>query len=65
MTGAARIVRFPPRRSAAVLFARSEPATAGSQLQRAHGWLCGSLHEARAVAHWLADNLGLPVREAS
>jgi hypothetical protein len=31
----------------------------------AHGWLCGSLNEARAVARWLSHNLGgLPVREA-
>jgi hypothetical protein len=28
-----------------------------------HGWLFGSLAEARAEAHWLARNLGLPVRE--
>ena len=31
----------------------------------AHGWLCGSLSEARAMARWLSHNLGLPVRHLS
>jgi hypothetical protein len=54
------VIRFPPRH--AVLICREQNggwlAIAG-----AHGWLFGSLAEARAEAHWLARNLGLPVRE--
>jgi hypothetical protein len=56
------VIRFSPRRSAAVVICAER---AGDAIAGAHGWLCGSLNEARAVARWLADNLGLPVREAS
>jgi hypothetical protein len=30
-----------------------------------HGWLFGSVIEARAEARWLACNLGLPTREVA
>ena len=63
MTGAARIVRFPPRRSAAVFICAERAGDGWLAIAGPHGWLCGSLHEARAVAHWIADNLGFTVRE--
>jgi hypothetical protein len=55
------VVRFPPRRSAAVwLF----PAREGGWLVlvRGHGWRFGCRHQAQAEAMWLAINLSLPVR---
>jgi hypothetical protein len=54
------VIRFPPRR--AVLICR-EHNGGWLTIVGAHGWLFGSLAEARAEAHWLARNLGLPVRE--
>jgi hypothetical protein len=32
-------------------------------LARAHGWLFGSLTDARAEARWLARNLDFPIHE--
>jgi hypothetical protein len=57
------IVHFPQRcRFNAIWIVSVEAWTviAGS-----HGWVFGSLDEARAEARWLSRNLGLPVREAA
>jgi hypothetical protein len=60
---AATVVRSPLRRSAAVLVVRERDGDGWYALARGHGWLFGSLDEARDEAHWLSRNLGLPVRE--
>ena len=59
----AAVIRFPPRRSAAVFICAERAGDGWLAIAGAHGWLCGSLHEARAAARWLSHNLGLPVRE--
>jgi hypothetical protein len=60
------IVPFPARARFAAVFICAERSGDGwLAIAGAHGWLCGSLAEARAVARWLSDNLKLPVREAS
>jgi hypothetical protein len=59
------VVRFPPRRSAAVIICKERDGDGWMVIAGAPGWLCGSLTQARAEARWLSDNLGLPVREAS
>ena len=62
----AAVVRFPPRHSAAVFICSERAGDGWLAIAGAHGWLCGSLSEARAVARWLSGNLGgLPVREVS
>jgi hypothetical protein len=63
MTGA--VLRFPPRRSVAIVICAERAGDGWYAIAGPHGWLCGSLNEARAVAGWLADNLRLPVHEAS
>jgi hypothetical protein len=55
------VMRFPPRRRVAVFILRD--ADGWLAIAGAHGWLFGSLEEARSEARWLARNLGLPVRE--
>jgi hypothetical protein len=57
------IIRFPPRRMCAVIICREREVGGWLVIARAHGWLFGSLADARAEARWLADNLGLPIRE--
>jgi hypothetical protein len=55
------IIRFPPRRSAAVWILNDEGAwlvLAGS-----NGWLHGDRSAAFEDAQWLARNLQLPIRE--
>ena len=61
----ARVLRFPARRMAVVLVCQERAGDGWLAIAGAHGWLCGSIDEARAVAGWLSHNLGLPVREAS
>ena len=61
----AGVVRFPARRMAAVFICEERAGDGWLAIAGAHGWLCGSLSEARAVARWLSHNLGLPVREVS
>jgi hypothetical protein len=56
-----KLARFPLRAVAAVLVCRSSDGWLA--LVGDHGWLCGSLGEARVEARWLARNTGLPVRE--
>jgi hypothetical protein len=60
----ARIIRFPARVAAAVFICEERAGDGRLAIAGSHGWLCGSLNEARAVARWLSRNLGLPVREA-
>ena len=59
------VVRFPPRRITAILVCTEWNGDGRLAIAGAHGWLCGSLNEARAVARWLSRNFGLPIREAS
>ena len=56
------VVRFPARCAAAVWLLQASEG-GWLVLARAHGWLFGSLVEARSAARWLSRNLGLPIRE--
>jgi hypothetical protein len=56
------IIRFPLRLLAAILVMRA-PGGGWLVLAGSHGWLCGSIDEARSEANWLAHNLGSPIRE--
>jgi hypothetical protein len=60
-----RIIRFPPRRSAAVWLVRAREGGGWLVLARGHGWLFGSRSAALEDAQWLAANLGFPIREAA
>jgi hypothetical protein len=60
----AAIFRFPPRRAAAIFVCAERDGDGWLAIAGLHGWLCGSLAEARLTARWLSRNLGLPVREA-
>jgi len=55
------VVRFPPRRMAAVWILEHDGAWL--VLARDHGWLHGDRRSALAAAYWLSSNLDLPVRE--
>jgi hypothetical protein len=57
------IIRFPPRSVAAVLVCKAKDGDGWLTIAGAHGWLFGSLADARLEARWLARNLGLPIRE--
>jgi hypothetical protein len=57
------LIRFPPRRICAVVVCRDRDADGWLTIAGAHGWLFGSLADARSEARWLARNLGLPIRE--
>jgi hypothetical protein len=59
------IIRFPARRSAAVLVVRERGGAGWLAIAGAHGWLFGSIIEARAEAHWLSHNLQLAIREVA
>jgi hypothetical protein len=58
----ATVVRFPPRRAAAVWLLQAREG-GWLVLARGHGWLHGSRSDALADARWLARNLGFPIRE--
>jgi hypothetical protein len=57
------IVRFPARHTSCISVLREDAAWL--VLAGPHGWLHGDDHTARADAHWLAQNLGLPIRSAA
>jgi hypothetical protein len=59
------VVRFPPRRMAAVFICEERSGAGWLVLTGSHGWLHGDRRAALADAHWLAWYLGLPVREAA
>jgi hypothetical protein len=59
MTGV--IIRFPLRRM--ILICRERDGAGWLAIAGSHGWLFGSILEARAEARWLARNLSLPIRE--
>ena len=59
----ARIIRFPPRRSSAIWILREGPVWL--VLARGHGWLHGDRASAFREAHWLSQNLGVPIREVA
>jgi hypothetical protein len=57
----ARLLQFPPRRSAAVWILRD--AEGGWLiLCGANAWAHGDRHAAMQDAQWLASNLGWPIR---
>jgi hypothetical protein len=58
-----RCIRFPLRRVASILIVPERDGGGWLALAGSHGWLCGSLNEARREARWLARNFNLPVRE--
>jgi hypothetical protein len=60
------IIRFPPRRSAAIWLTPSREDPGGwLVLHRGHGWIHGSSAAAAADAVWLSANAGgLPIRES-
>jgi hypothetical protein len=58
-----KVARFPLRAVAAVLICQERNSDAWLALVGDHGWLFGSLAEARRAARWLARNRGLPIRE--
>jgi len=55
-------LRFPPRR-VAILIVPERNGCGWLALAGSHGWLFGSLTEARREARWLGLNFNLPVRE--
>ncbi|HVI15335.1 MAG TPA: hypothetical protein VM822_21000 [Pseudolabrys sp.] len=57
------VVRFPARHASCVWIAREGPAWL--VIAHEHGWLHGDDYTARADAHWLAQNLGVPIRSAA
>jgi hypothetical protein len=57
------VIRFSLRRIHAVLVVPQRDGGGWLTLVGSHGWLYGSLTEARLEARWLARNLNLPVRE--
>jgi hypothetical protein len=57
----ADIVRFSPRRSAAIWLTR-EAAGGWQVLGLGHAWSHGDYADAVEDAIWLSDNRGLPVR---
>ena len=57
------ILRFPPRRTAAVLLCRERDGEGWLAIAGAHGWLFGSILEARAEARWIERAFELPTRE--
>jgi len=48
-----------------VLIVRERDGTGWITIAGAHGWLSGSLTDARAEARWLSHNLNLPIVEHS
>jgi hypothetical protein len=57
------VVRFPPRRMAAVFICEERSGDAWLVIAGSHAWLHGDRRSALADAYWLSSNLGLPVRE--
>jgi hypothetical protein len=58
----AAIIRFPPRRAAAIFVCEERDGYGWLALAGAHGWLHGSQSEAAADAVWLSRNHGVPIR---
>lgn len=59
-----RCIGFPLRLVASVLIVPERDGGGWLALAGSHGWLFGSLTEARREARWLARNCNLPVRVA-
>jgi hypothetical protein len=58
------VVRFPPRRLAAVFVCPERAGEGWLAIAGSNGWLHGERNEALETARWLASNLGgVPVRE--
>jgi hypothetical protein len=63
--GQTAVIRFPPRRVAAIIICKEPNGDGWLTIAGAHGWLFASRAEARAEAQWLSNNLGLTIREVS
>jgi hypothetical protein len=63
LTKSATIVRFPPRRAAAIFVCKERNSDEWLAIARGHGWSFSSRAEALNEAEWLACNLALPIRE--
>ena len=59
------VLRFPPRSIGVIIICKTRDADGWLTLAGAHGWVFGSLADARLEARWLADNFQLPIREFS
>jgi hypothetical protein len=57
----AQVVRFPPRRSTVIKVALD--GDGWLVLAGSHGWIHSSMRAALEDAHWLSENLSLPIRE--
>jgi hypothetical protein len=57
------VIRFPSRRFAAVLVCRQRDGEGWLAIAGSHGWLFGSILEARAEALEQARAFRLPIRE--
>jgi hypothetical protein len=57
------VIRFPSRRLRAVLVCRQRDGEGWLAIAGSHGWLFGSILEARAEARALGRSLELPIRE--
>lgn len=58
-----QVIRFPLRAVPAVIVCRERGEEGWLTIVGNHGWVSGSLREARHEARWLSRNTGLPIRE--
>jgi hypothetical protein len=56
-------IRKIPRRRVAILIVRERDGEGWLALAGSHGWLFGSLEDARREAKWLSRNFAVPIRE--
>jgi hypothetical protein len=59
------VIRFPARAISTIVVCKDRNGDGWITLAGAHGWVFGSLADARLAARWLARNLGLPIPEYS
>ena len=59
----ATILQFPDHHARCITILRAEAWLVLTP--SGHGWLFGSLRQARRAACWLSGNLGLPIKEHS
>lgn len=59
----AAVIRFPPRRPAAIFVTQDRGDGLWLAVAGSHGWVFANRHDAINEAHWLSRNLSLPVRD--